>query len=223
MLSNLKILAHCPLFKEINEADLNALLHCFSAVQKQYKKNQIIFMADDLVDTVGIVLAGSVHVVQEDFWGNQTILAHIESSGLFGEAFSCAELDRIPVSVVAVQNSDILMIDYRKIIRTCSSSCVFHTRLIKNMLSILAKKNVLLTQKMELLTRRTTREKILSYLSAQAQQAGSATFVIPFNRQELANYLSVDRSALSKELSKMQKDGILVYKKNQFELLRSLS
>ena len=168
------------------------------------------------------MLTGNVHVIQEDFWGNRTILANIEPGELFGEAFSCAGLDKLPVSVLAVQDSEVLMIDYRKIITTCSSSCVFHTALIHNMLRILADKNVMLTQKMELLTKNTTREKLLAYLSLQAQQAGSTKFNIPFNRQGLADYLSVDRSAMSAELSKMQKDGVLVYKKNRFELLQKV-
>lgn len=217
----LKVLLGCPLFHKINETELKSLLVCLSATQKHYKKSQPIFRAGESVQTVGIVLTGNVHVVQEDFWGNRSILANVEAGGLFGESFSCAETEKIPVGVIAVQTSEILWIDYRKIVTTCSSSCVFHTTLIQNMLRILAQKNVLLTEKMELLTRRTTREKLLAYLSAQAQRAGSAEFSIPFNRQELAEYLSVDRSAMSNALSKMQKEGVLRYQKNQFELVQN--
>lgn len=217
----MKLLMKCPLFSGIGETDLNTLLTCISPTQKHYKKNQPIFVAGEPVHDVGIVLTGNVHIVQGDFWGNRTILATVEPGGLFGEAFSCAELDNIPVNVIAAKASEVLMIDYKKIINNCSSSCVFHTTLIKNTLRIMAKKNVMLTQKMEFLTRRTTRDKLLSYFSAQAQQAGSAKFSIPFNRQELAEYLSIDRSAMSNELSKMQNDGLLIYRKNEFELLQN--
>lgn len=216
----LDILKKCPLFTGIDETELQALLGCLSATKKHYEKNSFIFMADDVVTSIGIVLSGNVHIIQEDLWGNRTILGDIETGGLFGEAFSCAETKRLPISVLATQTSDILLIDYHRVVTTCSSACAFHARLIKNMLRILARKNIMLTQKMEFLTRRTTREKLLAYLSAQAQQAGSNAFEIPFNRQELAEYLSVDRSAMSNELSKMQADGILTFHRNQFKLLR---
>lgn len=214
----LEVMKKCPLFAGIAETDLRTLLGCLSATERHYKKNSFIFMTGDDVTVIGIVLTGNVHIIQEDFWGNRAILAGIEAGGLFGEAFSCAETARIPVSALAVQPSDILLIDYRRIITTCSSACAFHTELIQNMLRILAGKNVMLTRKMEFLTRRTTRDKLLSYLSAQAQQAGSNEFTIPFNRQELAEYLSVDRSAMSSELSKMRDNGILSFQRNQFKL-----
>lgn len=214
-------LKNCPLFAEINGSELQTLLGCLSAVKKHYKKNEFIFMANDAATAVGIVLSGSVRILQEDFWGNRTILSHIESGGLFGEAFSCAQADRIPVSVLAAEKSDILLIDYRRIITTCTSSCAFHTALIQNMLRILAEKNIMLTQKIEILTRHTTREKLLAYLSSQAIKAGSDSFQIPFNRQELADYLSVDRSAMSNELGKMRDDGIIKFDRSRFELLKA--
>lgn len=216
----LDVIKQCPLFNGINENELLKLLECLSAVKKHYKKNDLIFMAGDRIETVGIILSGNVHIIMEDFWGNRTIHAGIEIGGMFGEAFSCAETEKLPISVIAVQSSDILLIDYHKIVTTCSSSCVFHTALIKNMLNILASKNVMLTQKMELLTQRTTREKLLSYLSSQAQKAGGNRFTISFNRQELAEYLSVDQSAMSNELSKMRNDGILNFQRSRFELLK---
>ena len=149
------------------------------------------------------------------------ILAHVGRGGLFGEAFSCAGKGTLPVSVAASETTGIMLIDYRKIVTTCSSACVFHMQLIKNMMRILAEKNILLTQKMEHLAKRTTRDKLLSFLSAQALLAGSDTVDIPFNRQELADYLCVDRSALSRELGAMQAEGLLKYEKNRFELTRA--
>lgn len=214
-----EILNSCPLFAGISESDMGILLHCLSAKEQGFHKNEFIFSAGEAVTAVGVVLSGGVHVVQEDFWGNRTILEHMGGGSLFGEAFSCAEVKKLPISVIAAEKSDILLIDYRKIISNCPSSCDFHTGLIKNMVRILAEKNILLTKKIQHITNRTTREKILSYLSAQAIQAKSPSFTIPFDRQELADYLAVDRSAMSNELSKLRNNGILIFEKNRFELL----
>lgn len=215
-----EIIKKCPLFLDIEEKELDELLKCLLAYTKQFRNNDFIFSVGQPVSHIGIVLSGKVHVIQEDFWGNRTILAQIGSRGLFGEAFSSAGIEKMPVSVVATSDCEILFIDYKRIITTCSAACVFHTGLIKNMMKILAAKNIMLTQKMEFVTRKTTREKLIAFLSAQAQKSASSKFVIPFNRQQLADYLSVDRSAMSNELSKMKDQGIIIYHKNEFELLK---
>lgn len=215
----IKNLKGCPLFSGINENEIETMLTCLSSTAKHFSKNSFVFMSGDSVRSIGVVLDGGVHITQEDFWGNKTILAEIGSGGLFAEAFSCAETEKLPVNVLAVRESYILLIDYRRVIKTCSSACGFHTTLIRNMLVILARKNIMLTQKMEVLSRRTTREKLLAYLSAQSLKAGSNSFEIPFNRQELSEYLSVDRSAMSNELSKMRNDGILDFCRNSFKLI----
>lgn len=215
-----EIVKKCSLFADINEEQLEKLLYCMAAVYRFYAKDEFIFIADNKATSVGIVLSGGVHVIQEDFWGSRTIIAHIEPFGIFGEAFSCAEIDKLPISVVAAQRSEIVLIDYRTIIKSCCSACDFHTQLIKNMLRIIANKNIMLTRKMEHLSKRTTREKLLSFLSENAIWTKSSVIEIPFNRQELADYLCVDRSALSREISLMQKEGLLRYQKNLFELLR---
>jgi CRP-like cAMP-binding protein len=212
------VLRTCPLFADIAEDDLPSLLDCLSASQQRFNKGKFVFMAGDDVTTVGIVLSGEVHILQEDFWGNRTIISNALPGELFGESFSTAEIENLPVSVMATEQSEILLIDCKRIITTCSSACVFHTGLIKNMVQILAQKNVLLMQKMEQVTKRTTREKLLAYLSAQAQKSAQNVFDIPFNRQDLADYLSVNRSAMSNELSKMRNEGLLEFHKNHFEL-----
>lgn len=209
-----------PLFEGIDESQLDSLLACLEAVKHQYRKDEFIFVAGGKATLVGIVLSGGVRVLQEDFWGHRAILAHIEPGGLFGEAFSCAEKDALPVSVIASEASEILLINYRRIVSTCSSACGFHARLVMNMMRILAEKNILLTRKIEHLSKRTTRDKLLSFLSAQAGYAKNATVEVPFNRQELADYLCVDRSALSRELGAMQDEGLIRYDKNSFELIR---
>ncbi|MDR3231188.1 MAG: Crp/Fnr family transcriptional regulator [Synergistaceae bacterium] len=210
----------CALFATVDESDLEALLNCLGATTDVFEKNDFIFRVDDAAVSVGLVLSGGVHVLQEDFWGNRAIVARVESGDSFGEAFSCAGVEKLPVAVVAAERSEVLFLDYGRTAGVCSSVCPFHVGLIENMMRILAEKNIALTQKMEHLTRRTTREKLLSWLSEQARRAGSNSFEIPFNRQELAEYLSVDRSAMSAELSKMRKENLLRCERSRFELLR---
>ncbi len=211
-------LKSCTLFREIDEAEITAMLECLGATIKAYGKGTYIWTAESKALQVGIVLSGSVNIIKEDYWGNRTILAKAEKGEMFGEAFSCANVERLPIGVVAAENTEIMLIDCKRIITTCSSACLFHTMLIRNMMKILAEKNIMMTQKMDHMARRTTREKLLSYLSSQAIKARSNSFNIPFDRQELADYLSVDRSAMSNELSKMRDEGILSYKKNYFVL-----
>jgi CRP-like cAMP-binding protein len=213
------IVCRCPLFDGIAPAELEALLGCLCAREGRYAKGEFVFLAGDIPDRVGIVLSGAVHVVQEDYWGNRNILAQAEEGELFAESFACAEPVSMGVSVLAVEKAEVLLLDYRRIFTTCSSACVFHARLIRNMLRILARKNIGMLEKMQHLTRRTTRDKVLSYLSTQAKRHNAGEFAIPFSRQELADYLAVERSALSAELSRMRDDGLIRYKKNIFELL----
>lgn len=218
MKEHIQVLTTCPLFKGIEKNELEPLLKCLSAVPKTFDKNQFVFMAGEPASSVGIVLSGSVTILQEDFWGNRSILARLGPGEIFAEAFSCADNDILPVSVAASEKTQILLVDCKKIVTTCSSACEFHSNLIKNLLTIMSKKNAQLTRKIEHLSRPTTREKLLSYLSSQAQQHGRSSFDIPFNRQELADYLSVDRSAMSTELGKMRDEGLLDFNRNHFEL-----
>ncbi len=212
-------LKKCPLFAGFDEADITAMLSCLNAKEVRTKKNEVVFAAGDRPEYVGIVLEGSVHIVQEDYWGNRMILAAIEAGGIFGEAFSCAETAVLPVSVLTHDSGAVLLIDCRKILTTCSSACLFHARLIRNLMKILANKNIALTRKMEHVTKKTTRDKVLSYLSECALTEGTNSFTIPFNRQELADYLSVERSALSNTLCKMRDEGSIWFEKNKFRML----
>ncbi|MDR0862750.1 MAG: Crp/Fnr family transcriptional regulator [Oscillospiraceae bacterium] len=212
------VLSVCPLFQGIAESDLSSLLACLSSVRRRFAKGDFVFSADDAAAQVGVVLEGGVNIIQEDYWGNRVILSHVETGELFGEAFACAGVPKLPVSVVAAEASVILLIDLARIVTTCSSACAFHAGMLQNLLQILARKNLSLIRKMEHVTRRTTREKLLSYLSARAKEVGYPSFDVPFNRQEMADYLAVDRSAMSAELSKMQSDGLLTYARSHFEL-----
>jgi CRP-like cAMP-binding protein len=213
------LLSRCRLFDGIGASDLDKLLNCLSAIRKRYKKGGVISTAGANFNSVGLVLSGSVHIIQDDFWGNRALIARFEPVEIFGEAFAFSERGVLSVSIMAAEQSDILLINCGKIISACPSACVFHATLIKNIVKTMALKNSILMQKIEHVTCRTTREKLLSYLSFQARQMKNNVFEIPFNRQELADYLSVDRSAMSSELGRMRGEGILRFSKNRFELL----
>lgn len=215
----LGILKLISLFKGIEESNLMPLLSCLSAKTVHYEKGQTVFLSGDSIESFGIVLTGQVQVVQEGYYGNRSILANIGVGNLFGESFACADIKILPVSVLTMTESDLLFIDCRRLAAPCAKACTFHSQLIQNMLSIVSMKNISLTQKIEITSKRTTREKLIAYLSAKAQKAKCSRFSIPFNRQELADYLSVDRSAMSAELSKLRDNGVLKFNKNQFELL----
>ncbi len=209
----------CPLFSGISANEISAILKSLNAKKRTYPKNTFVVSVNDPVSSIGIVTSGSVNVIKEDFWGNRMILARLEKGDLFGEAFFCAQLPFYPVSVIAAEDCDILFLNYLKLTEPSAALGNSPTKLMQNMLQILAGKNVLLTQKIEHITRRTTREKLLSYLSSQALQAQSQSFKVPFNRQELADYLAVDRSAMSNELSKLREEGLLRFHKSSFELV----
>lgn len=219
MKNYLELLKSVDLFKGIEPSDIGTLLSCLSAKQKHYDKNQIVFLNGENNTSFGIVLSGQVQIFQEDYFGNKSILGNVGVGSPFAEAFAFSERKTLPVSVITTAESDILFIDSQRLAAPCSSACGFHSRLIQNMLNIIAGKNIALTQKIEFTSKRTTREKLIAYLSAQARTADSSRFTIAFNRQELADFLSVDRSAMSTELSKLKDDGFLTYHKNQFELL----
>lgn len=215
----LDVLQSVALFRGMEPSELLPLLSCLSAREAHYAKDQTIFSSGERISCFGVILFGQVQVVQDDYYGNRSILAKIGAGNLFGESFACAETKKLPVSVLAMTESAVLFIDSRRLAVPCCNACAFHSRLIQNMLYIVSMKNIALTQKIEITSKRTTREKLLAYLSVEAKKAGSHCFDIPFNRQELADYLAVERSAMSAELSKMRKEGLLHFHKNQFELL----
>lgn len=220
MVNNIKNLMNVALFESISPDDIHTLLRAMSAKQKVFSANESVFLAGDRATHVGIVLSGQVHVVTEDFYGNRNILANIESGELFGEAFVCAGAAVLPVSVFAAKTSEILLIDFKKLFHSNHETNKSEQTIISNMLRITANRNLMLNQKIQFISKRTTKEKLLEYLSAQAAKANSNSFEIPFNRQELADFLSVDRSAMSAELCKLRDTGMLKFKKNRFVLIK---
>lgn len=207
-----------PLFKGVEYDEARLVLNCLQAEIKNFPKNTTVLEIGEKTNYIGVILEGSVLTEKTDFWGNRSILNKITVGDVFAESVCCSETVSSPINAVTAVNCVIMFIDYKRIITTCSSSCVFHTKLIENMLGILAEKNIMLTAKMEYLTRRSIKEKLLAYLSDCSQRAKSMEFDIPFNRQQLADFLAVDRSALSKVLSDLRDEGVLEYKKSSFVL-----
>lgn len=207
-----------PLFNGTAEDEVRAMMKCLDGRVATYAKGEYISRSGDVISSLGVVLDGSVIVATEDYWGNRNILSDASAGQLFGEAFACMPGVPTTVSVMAAQNCTVIFLDVQKIVTTCSSACDFHVKLVRNLLTVLARKNLALTRKTEHITKRTTRDKLLSYLSAQSQDRGSSEFDIPFNRQQLADYLSVERSALSSCLGKLQQEGVIAFHKSHFEL-----
>lgn len=217
------ILTRCPLFDGIDPADIPGLLACLGADTVTARKNTPVFSEGDPARYVGIVLSGSVQIVRDDYYGNRTILTQAFPGELIGESFACAAVESMPVTVLATEDSAVLRIDCCRITRTCSSACDFHNRIILNLLQVVAAKNLSFHKKLEITAHRTTREKLLAYLLWQAKAKNAASFTIPFDRQGLADYLAVDRSAMSVELSKLRKDGIIDFDRSHFTLLTEVT
>lgn len=194
------------------------MLSCLGAFCRTYRRNDEILSAQSPARFIGIILEGCVQVTFTDVFGNQTIFSNMEPPELFAEAFCFAGTEQLPVTVLSASESIILFLDGQKLLSDCSHRCVFHRHLTENMVRVMARKNIMLNQKLRFLSRRSTREKLLAYLSYFSWQSGSLSFSIPFNRQELADYLCVDRSAMSAELSRMKKEGLLSFNKNHFQL-----
>jgi len=206
-----------PLFKGIAFSDFENMMTCLSARTACYEKDEIILLSGDTVSFVGLILTGGVKAIIESIDGRIAILAQQGAAELFGEIFACAGVDHSPVTIQAMENTEILFINYKKIITSCTVACPFHAKLIENMLKLIAVKSMVLSQKIEILSKRTTREKLLAFFDTQRGLAKE--FTIPYNREELASYICVDRSAMSKELCKMRDEGLIKFNRNEFELL----
>lgn len=215
----LEILKECRLFDDIEQDDLLKVLNCLNAKIEFFDKQYTIFAEGTKIKHIGIVLSGSVQIIQVDYYGNRSILSNVGAGEIFAEAFSCMQIESIPVSIIANEPSEIMFINCRHILNTCKNSCDFHHKLIFNLMKDLAAKTITFQQKIEVTSKRSTREKLLTYLSIMSKKAGNTLFSIPFDRQELADYLGVERTGLSSEIGKLKKEGILENDKNKFKLL----
>jgi CRP-like cAMP-binding protein len=207
------------LFQGVGRDELKKLLGCLGAREASYRRGETIWLAGERLHSVGVVLEGQVNAYRDDILGNRTLMAAVTPSGLFGETIVCAGLSESPVTAEAGADSRVLMVGFEKAIRPCKASCTFHNALIRNMLGVLAEKNIALGEKISHISKKTTRQKLVSYLTYEATRQRSRTFDIPLNRQALADYLCVNRSALSRELSAICAEGALSCNRSRFEIL----
>jgi len=214
-----EILRLCPLFDGIHHEDLTAMLGCIGGKVLTFSKGQSIWREGDPATHLGMILDGAVRLEREDYYGNRSIVVRRRKAELFCESYACAAVAALPVSVVADEDCTVLIMDCRRITVSCSNACSFHSRIIFNLLRLVAESNLVYDQKIQITSKRSTREKLMSYLLFEAKLCGSAEFAIPYDRQALADYLEVERSGLSAEISKLRKEGILESEKNRFRLL----
>lgn len=214
----LKILKKSQLFSGVAEDEIEAMLDCLSAELRTYQKGSYVLHQGEYLHHITVLVAGSLLIQKDDFWGNRSIVNKISVGEMFGEAYVAPGSEALLNDVIATEDSTIIFFDVHKILTTCSSACRFHAMVIQNLFYAISVKNRGLVQKLGHMSRRTTREKLLSYLSEQAKKQGTSSFEIPFNRQQLADFLSVDRSAMSNELCKLRDEGLLSFERNRFQL-----
>ena len=202
-----EILSQCPLFQGIEQQDLDDIIGCLNGKTVDVPKGTPVFLEGEPARFVGVVLLGTVQVIREDYYGNRSVMTVLQSGDLFAEVFSCTGYETMPVSAIALTDSEVLLLDCRRVFTSCSGSCHFHNQLLKNLLQGMAQKNLALTRKIRYMSQKTTKDKLMAYLLDQAKQQDSREFVIPHNRQSLADYLGVERSAMSVEISKLKKSG----------------
>ena len=215
------ILKKNKLFFGMTEENITSILQCLGSRKKIYPKDDFIFLAGQSVPAVGILISGKAQVVKENMLGDSMIIGNLKAGDMFGETFACMGKKIIPVTVIAMESCEVLFIDISRIVHTCKSACAFHQQLITNLLRTVAEKNAFLHQKMSYITHKTIRSRLEAYFIDMIENSGSYKFTVPFNRNELSDYLCIDRSAMCRELSKMKNEGIIDYKGNNFHWLRN--
>ncbi len=209
----------CPLFADIADSELAHMLICLDARAERFDRHAAILGEGEPAGRMGILVSGEAHIERVDYAGNRSIISCIAPGEVFAEAFACANISAMPVSVMAETDCTALLLDGRQVMQTCSRHCAHHRQLIFNLMRSLADKALDFHRKLEIISHRSTRDKLMAYLSLEAQRAGSRSFTIPFDRQALADYLEVDRSGLSAEISRLRREGVLESERNQFTLL----
>lgn len=215
----LSIMRNSSFFQGMKDEEILSILHCLKATVIKRQKNAYVFHAGEQTEVIGMIVSGSVLIVQDDFWGRRNILSKCQEGDLFGEAFAAQQGAIMNISIVAEEDCEILLLNTGRIFNTCTVACEHHQKIIRNLARVLAEKVLTFNNKITHLSKRTTREKLLSYLSSESLRHQSRSFDIPFDRQQLADYLCVERSAMSVELSKLQKEGIIKTKKNHFTMM----
>ena len=213
------ILKRTKLFAGVAEDEIDAMLSCLDAKLNTYKKGEYVLHEGEHLNHITVLVSGELHIQRDDYWGNRAIVDRIAVGEMFGEAYIAPESGALLNDVIAVEDSTVMFFDVKRIITVCSSACRFHSMVVQNLFFAISEKNRKLVQKLGYISKRSTREKLMSYLSEEAKRNNSSSFIIPFNRQQLADFLSVDRSAMSNELCKMRDEGLLEFNKNAFKLL----
>ena len=213
-----RLLVNTRLFRGIGEEELETLLDCLGAIRRTYDRGEVILREGEPTERMGVVLSGMVLIESGDLWGGRHILGSAGPGAVFAEAYACIPGEPLMVSVSAAEATEALFLHVGRAMTVCASACAFHTRLVQNLLGLCAEKSLQLSRRILHTGAKTIRGRLLSYFSEQVRRSGSYAFRIPYDRQQLADYLGVDRSALCGELSKMRRDGLIRYRKNQFEL-----
>ena len=213
----LPVLRRSPVFAGMMDEEILSSLHCLSAQVVFRAKHAIILREGDTTRCMGVLLKGCALVMQTDVWGRRHLMHYVETGDSFAEPFAAAGTP-LNMTVTANEDCSVLLLDMDRVLHVCPSGCTHHHRLVSNLVAVLAGKTLQLNEKLTHMSRRTTREKLLSYLSAQSQKQGTRKFAIPYDRQQLADFLCVDRAAMSAELSRLQKAGVLETRKNRFVL-----
>ena len=213
------ILKRTQMFSGVGDNEIFGMLSCLGARLYCYKKEEYVFRQGERVSDIVVLVEGNLLIQNDDYWGDRSILGRIALGEMFGEAYVAPDSGVLLNDVVATEDSTVIFFDVKRILTTCSSACRFHTMIIQNMFYAISEKNRKLVQKLGHMSKRSTQEKLISYLSEEAKKQNSSYFTIPFNRQQLADFLSVDRSAMSNELCKMRDKGLLEFDKNNFRLL----
>ena len=211
-------LSKIPIFQGIEEPEIASLLQCLHATERTYQKGETILSEGSITENMGIVLSGMALISCGDIWGNTSVLGHVTPGSVFAEVYACIPGEPLLITVSAAEDTTVLFMNVGRILSTCTNACPFHTRLARNLLTVCAHKSLQLSQRILHTSSKSIRGRLMSYFSQCAKQAGNSTFQIPYNRQQLADYLGVDRSAMCHELSKMQKEGLISYEKNRFSL-----
>ncbi len=214
----IEILKRTQLFSGVSDTEISAMLSCLQTKLLTFQKGDYVFREGERIDNITVLVKGKLLVQHDDFWGNRNIVNVIRVGEMFGEAYVAPESGSLLNDVIAEEDSAVIFFDVRRILTVCSTACRFHSMVIQNLFFAISEKNRKLVQKIGHMSKRSTRAKLLSYLSEEAKRQNSSHFTIPFTRQQLADFLCVDRSAMSNELCKMRDEGLLQFDKNQFTL-----
>lgn len=213
------ILKNTQLFSGASDEDIEAMLGCLQAKLCTYEKGEYVLREGERVERLMMLVKGELHIQRDDYWGNRSIISMVGVGEMFGEAYAAPESGPLMNDVLAVEDSAVIFLDIGKLLTVCPNCCKFHAMAVKNLFFAISEKNRKLVRKLGYMSRRTTREKLIAYLSEEAKRQNSGSFSIPFNRQQLADFLSVDRSAMSNELCKIRDEGLIEFEKNRFRLL----